>query len=135
MAFESHGNEERYASTIAGGCGDHTDGDLDSIFSNWSYLAAIAWRGYQDIGCGAVVVNVATEIADVSYAGGGLADQYTRYIERYDPSEQVVIVVRHPTGEHVYMLSGAPSPPQCASSGAVRSLSTSIYVAGNSLVQ
>ena len=135
MAFETQRREGSSPSGTAGGCGDHTEGDLDSIFSNWNYLAAIAWRGYQDVGCGAVVVNVSSEIADVSYAGGTLAEQYTRYVERYDPFEQLVIVVRHPTGEHVYLLSGAPTPPECASTGAVRSLTTSVYVPGTGMVQ
>ena len=91
MGFETHRREGWTPSTTAAGCGDHTEGDLDSIFSNWCYLAALAWRGYQDVGCGAIVVNVSSDVADVSYAGGSPADHYTRYVERYDPSAQLVI--------------------------------------------
>ena len=63
MAFETHGSE--VTTGAVGVCADHTDGDLDSIFLNWQFLAAVAWRGYQGLGCGTVVVNVSDEIADV----------------------------------------------------------------------
>ncbi len=135
MAFETHGSEA-WGSTGAGGlCSDHTDGDLDSIFSNWQYLAAVAWRGYQTLGCGTVVVNVCAEIADVSYVGGALPEHYTRLVERYDPLAQLVIVVRHSTGEHVYLLSGQPSPPECAERRNVRPVNANVYVPCGSMVQ
>jgi len=134
MAFDTRSEEWRPSETV-GGCGDHSDADLESIFSNWSYLAAVAWRGYEDLGCGVVVVTVASELADVSYVGGPQAEQYTRYVERYDPTRQLVIVVRHRSGEHAYLLSGVPAPPECASTGAIRSTTGSMYIAGNSLMQ
>ena len=131
MAFDTNGSEEWRSPGAAGLCGDHTDGDLDSIFSNWQYLAAVAWRGYQTLGCGTVVVNVSAELAEVSYAGGALPENYTRLVERYDPLEQLVIVVRHSTGEtrgrrqatiapasQPTRWTAAPSPPnhpQCTS--------------------
>ena len=135
MACETHRSEGWSPSGTAGGCGDHSEGDLDSIFSNWQYLAAVAWRGYQTLGCGTVVVNVSDEIADVSYAGGALPDSYTRLVERYDPFEQLVIVVRHSTGEQVYMLSGQPSPPECAETRDVRPMDANVYVPCSSVVQ
>ena len=108
MAFETSGNNGWVCTGAAGMCADHADSDLDSIFSNWQYLAAVAWRGYQMLGCGTVVVNVSDEVAEVSYAGGTLPENYTRLIERYDPFEQLVVVVRHTSGEHLYLLTGQP---------------------------
>jgi hypothetical protein len=135
MACETSGSEGWGSTGVAGVCDDHTDGDLDSIFSNWQYLAAVAWRGYQTLGCGTVVVSVSDEIADVSYAGGALPENYTRLVERYDPFEQLVIVVRHSTGEHLYLLSGQPSPPECAGSRDVRAMNANVYVPCGNTVQ
>ena len=135
MAFETNGSEGWGGTGAAGLCSDHTEGDFDSIFSNWQYLAAIAWRGYQTLGCGTVVVNVSAEIAEVSYTGGALPENYTRFVERYDPFEQLVIVVRHATGEHVYLLSGEPSPPECAETRDVPPMNANVYVPCSSIVQ
>ena len=134
MAFDTNGSEA-WGSMVATGLCDHTDGDLDSIFSNWQYLAAVAWRGYHTLGCGTVVVNVSEEIAEVSYAGGALPDNYTRLVERYDPLEQLVVVVRHSTGEQIYMLSGEPPPPACAETRDVRPMDANVYVPCSRLVQ
>ena len=135
MAFETNRSDGWGRTGAVGLCGDHADGDLDSIFSNWQYLAAVAWRGYQTLGCGTVVVNVSDEIGDVSYASGPLPENYTRLIERYDPFEQLVIVVRHSTGEHLYLLSGEPSPPECAETRDVRPMNANVYVPCSHVVQ
>ena len=133
MTFDAYSKEG--TTEIGAGCDDHTDGDLDSIFLNWQFLAAVAWRGYETLGCGTVVVNVSAERADVTYAGGALPESYTRFVERYDPLEQLVVVVRHSTAEHIYLLSGRPSPRECAAVGGVPPLNANIYVPSHPVVQ
>jgi hypothetical protein len=98
--------------------------DMDAIFSNWQLLAAVGWRGYQAQGCGAVVVTVAGEAAGIAYAGGTPSATYARFVEGYDPLEQIVVVVRHETGEHAYVLKGWPSPRECCEAPPADRMST-----------
>ena len=109
MANERHSN----GSAVTTPSDHQTRFDMDAIFANWQLLAAVGWRGYQTDGCGAVVVTVADDNAGVAYASGAATASYTRFVERYDPLEQIVVVVRHPTGEHTYVLNGWPSPREC----------------------
>jgi hypothetical protein len=135
VAFETHGSEGWGVTEAAAPCGDHTDADLDSIFLNWQFLGAVAWRGYQALGCGTVVVDVSDERVAVSYAGGALPETYTRFVERYDPLEELVIVVRHATGEHVYLLSGRPSPQACTETGSAHPMYGNLHAPSVSVIQ
>ena len=113
MAVETHFKDVEEP-TVGVGRSDQTSGDFEAIFDNWSYLAAVAWRGYDNFGCGAVVVSVADGCADVAYASGSLPESYAHLVATYDPLEEVVIVVRHAEGEQAYRLSGRPTPRECA---------------------
>ncbi len=126
MAVEVH-TKHSGAAVMADRCDDHVHCDMDAIFSNWQFLAAVAWRGYQTHGCGAVVVSLAIECADVAYASGALPASYARFVERYDPLEQIVVVVRHHADEHVYVMNGWPSPQKCFEAGAVHTMNASLY--------
>ncbi len=118
MANESHTNE-CVAAKLPDRCDHQTRFDMDAIFANWQFLAAVGWRGYEAEGCGAVVVTVAGEDAGVAYASGAAMAPYSRSVERYHPLEQIVVVVRHQTGEHIYVLNGWPSPRECCETAAV----------------
>jgi len=87
--------------------------DLDAIFANWCVLAAIAWQGFLTEGCGAVVVDIIGERAQISYRSAAPPRCHARVIECYDPYEQMVVVVQHQHGESVYRLNGRPSPRDC----------------------
>ena len=126
MAYETYGSEESEDPGATAVCRDHMDGDLDAIFLNWQFLAAAGWRGFQTLGCGAVVVNLSAEYANVSYASGMLAENYTRFVERYDPRQQLVIVVRHATGEHAYLLNGQPPPQECFETGSLHAINANV---------
>jgi hypothetical protein len=134
VTFEPNSSAEWGAASVAG-LNEHADCDLDAIFSNWQFLAAVAWRGYEELGCGVVVVTVSAGCGAVSYVGRTVPASYTRLVERYDPFAELVIVVRHASVEHVYLLRGQPAPPDCAETHCVRSMRTSVYVRGGSLLQ
>ncbi len=118
MGNERHTNES-VATTPPDRCDQQTRFDMDAIFANWQFLAAVGWRGYEAEGCGAVVVTVAGEDAGVAYASGAATASYAHFVEHYDPVEQIVVVVRHSTGEQTYMLNGWPSPRECCETAPV----------------
>ena len=93
---------------------DDTYWNFNAIFANWRFLAAMAWRGFQAQGCGAIVISVGEACADVAYVGGMLPASYAALVECYDPRKQIVAVVRYPNSEQIYLLNGWPSPEECA---------------------
>jgi hypothetical protein len=120
-------DEDLNEGTAAGAYPDDTERDLDNIFSNWHVLAALAWQGYATRGCGAVVVSLAVECADVAYTSGILPRAYARYVDRYNPREQIVVVVRHPDGEQVYLLTGHPTPRDCFEQSVAQPTTADLY--------
>ncbi len=98
--------------------------DMDAIFCNWQLLAAVGWKGYEALGCGAVVVTVTDDNGGITYAGGTPSASYARFVEGYDPLEQIVVVVRHENGEHAYVVNGWPSPRECCETAPVDRMST-----------
>ncbi|HVN88095.1 MAG TPA: hypothetical protein VMW17_24900 [Candidatus Binatia bacterium] len=101
--------------------------DFDAIFSNWQFLAAVAWQGYLSDGPGVVVVSVADECADVGYMSGALPTGYGVLVEQYDPRKQIVVVVRHDGSERTYVLNGFPTPRDCFVAGAAPMTDLSVY--------
>ncbi|HUI24474.1 MAG TPA: hypothetical protein VL403_00205 [Candidatus Kryptonia bacterium] len=126
MAVETHLKDVEEP-TVGVGRSDQTSGDFEAIFANWPYLAAVAWRGYDNSGCGAVVVSVAEGCADVAYASGSLPSSYAHLVAAYDPLEEVVIVVRHSESEQAYRLSGRPTPRECAEQAVTYTTSANLY--------
>jgi len=126
MAVET-GFRDIDAPDIGVGSDDQMSGDFDAIFANWQYLAAVAWRGYENYGCGAVVVSVAVDCADVTYASGSLPESYARLVAAYNPLDEVVIVVRHADGEQAYRLGGLPTPRECAAQASHYATSANLY--------
>jgi hypothetical protein len=112
MALENTHDEPAALSAVTCRVND-AEGDLDSIFENWQYLAALAWEGYLTQGPGAVVVTLAGPQADVEYSSAVPPACHARLVEHYDPAEQVVVVVRRYDREQVYVLTGRPAPRQC----------------------
>lgn len=100
--------------------------DLDAIFHNWCYLAALAWEGYVTAGRGTIIVDVGAEEAGVTYCGGTMAGR-AAYVECYDPRREVVLVVRHPHGEETYWLPGHPSPPECFEEASAEAMNASVH--------
>jgi hypothetical protein len=124
MATESL-HEEGQEPDAAGACRDHVEHDWKSIFHNWRFLAAIAWRGFETYGCGAVVVSVGAECADVAYAAGAVPASYAHLVARYNPREQ--IVVRHGADQHAYVVDGRPSPRECSAAESLRLMDTGVH--------
>jgi hypothetical protein len=85
--------------------------DLDNIKANWPTFAAFAWSGYRALGPGVVLVDVqGDETADLTYVGG--CECHAHLVRPYDPHHQVVVAVCRNSTEHVYVLSGSPSPQE-----------------------
>jgi hypothetical protein len=90
-----------------------TDPLLDLLLWHWLRIAAAAWEGYQTRGRGAVVMLIQGGRTGFSYRRGAPCPCHARWVEAYDPNEQVVVVLRRDgaKAESVHILGGWPSPP------------------------
>ena len=126
MALENK-HDEQHALSTAGCCRVDADRDLEAIFTNWHCLAALAWEGYLTQGYGALVVTVDDVGADIEYSSAAPPRCHARLVERYNPLEQVVVVVRRPEGEYVYLLAGQPSPQECFESASAETMMATVH--------
>lgn len=100
--------------------------------ANWNLIGAFAWEHFQEEGRGAVFVpeedfihSKHTSFASIGFryftekseafkiAGGWPGDKECDWVQTYDPSTHVVIlVVGNNGGISSYLINGAKSPPE-----------------------
>jgi hypothetical protein len=126
MAVEDR-HENQQTASAAGRCGGYADDDLEAIFTNWPFLAALAWEGYLTQGEGAIVVTVAGVQADIGYCSAAPPACHAHLVERYNPNEQLVVVVRREGAECAYLVSGQPSPQECFESVSAHTMKATVH--------
>jgi len=86
--------------------------DLDAILYDWRRLAALGWYGFVTSGRGVVVVSLGTRGPALGFEPGPPCRCHARWVSAYDPTEEVLIVVRRGDQEWIYRLGGWPTPPE-----------------------
>jgi hypothetical protein len=112
---------------------------VDFIMLNWHLLGALAWRGYQVEGAGAIIINArkAKELwmigsgkvldigrtpclylsqASMDRVGGWPDVDTARMVHEYDPEEEVVLVILRSDGgvsEYRIRAPNLPNPREC----------------------
>jgi hypothetical protein len=92
--------------------GSHHSCELEAILEDWQALAATGWEGFVTQGRGCVIVTVNADSVTFDYSVSAPCSCHAHYVEQYDPTAQLVIVVRRPHGQRVHCLSGSPTPPE-----------------------
>jgi hypothetical protein len=99
--------------------------DIAYIKDNWAVLAAEAWTGWVEHGCGAMVIDLGSGLAPLAgyrtqlsvnrHASGWPSAAIAAQIQQYNPQcEVIILVLRNDQTLLVYRLASAALPPPIA---------------------
>ena len=99
--------------------------DIAYIKANWAVLAAEAWSGWVEHGCGAMLIDLGsglsplagyrTRLAANRHASGWPSAAIAAQVQHYDPqSEIIILVLRNDQTLMAYRLGSTALPPPVA---------------------
>ena len=99
--------------------------DIAYIKDNWAVLAAEAWIGWVERGCGAMLIDLGsglaplagycTQLAANRHASGWPSAAIAAQVQQYDPScEVIILVLRNDQTLMTYRLASTVLPPPVA---------------------
>jgi hypothetical protein len=99
--------------------------DIAYIKDNWAVLAAEAWSGWVERGCGAMLIDLGsglaplagyrTQLAANRHACGWPSPAIAAQIQQYDPRcEVIILVLRNDQTLMAYRLASVALPPPMA---------------------
>src|SRR4051812_32104980 len=99
--------------------------DMAYIKDNWAVLAAEAWSGWVERGCGAMLIDLGSGMAPLAvyrtqlpanrHASGWPSSAIAAQIQQYDPRcEIIILVLRNDQTLMAYRLASQALPPPVA---------------------